>query len=93
VLRERTPIEDFELEGPVVELSRPDASLRGTAVVFGRVNGRPRQISVELWGADWTSADEALGGRLVFRCTGELTQRGKLFVLEHARNVTVDRGE
>ena len=92
-LRERTPLEDFDLEGPVVELSRPDASLRGMAVVFGRVNGRPRQVSVELSDADWKAADEALAGRLVFRCTGELTQRGKSFVLEHARNVTVDRGE
>jgi hypothetical protein len=49
VLRERTPIEDFELEGPVIRLDRPEASLQGTAVVFGRVDGQPRQISVELW--------------------------------------------
>ncbi len=81
MLRERTPIEDFELEGPVIHLSRPDAALQGTAVVFGRVNGQPRQISVELWNSDWNTASDALSGHRVFRCSGELTQRGKLFVL------------
>lgn len=91
VLRERTPIEDFELEGPVIRVDRPEASLQGTAVVFGRVNGQPRQINVELWDADWRKAVEALSGRLVFRCTGELSRRGKLFVLANARGVTVER--
>ena len=70
MLRERTPVEDFELEGPVIDLRRPDATLHGTAIVFGRVNGQPRQISVELWNSDWNTANEALSGHRIFRCSG-----------------------
>ena len=37
VLRERTPEEDFELEGLVIDVGRPSAPLRGSAVILGLV--------------------------------------------------------
>jgi hypothetical protein len=58
--------------------------------VFGRVNGQPRQIDVELWNRDWNIANDALAGHRIFRCSGELSRRGTAFVLTNARNVVVD---
>lgn len=47
VLRERTPVEDFEVEGTVVKVNRPGDELFGDAVVLGAVDGRTRQIHIK----------------------------------------------
>jgi hypothetical protein len=90
VLRERTPIEDFELVGPVIDVSRPDATLHGMAVVLGRVNDQPRQVTVEVWGEDWHTATDAMKNHQVLRCVGELSVRGTYCTLKSARNLSIE---
>jgi hypothetical protein len=89
-LRERSPVEDFDLVGPVVDLSRTLESLHGTATVLGSVDGQLRKVNVDLWGADWQLAHGALGKtpHVLLKCTGELLKNGNLFVLKNARNVS-----
>lgn len=90
ILRERGPVDDFELLGPVVDLSRPSAdSLYGVGVIVGSVQGQLRKVNVELWGRDWQAAHDALGKptQLLLRCTGELLKSGNLFTLKNARDV------
>lgn len=92
VLREQSPIDDFELEGPVIQLNQPANQPQdltsGTAVVFGRVHGQSRQVRVALDGPDWHKAVDALQKHRIFRCTGELSRSGKLYVLLHPRRVS-----
>ncbi len=48
VLRERTPVEDFEVERPIVKVNRPGGELFGDAVILGVVDGRTRQVHISL---------------------------------------------
>lgn len=90
LLRERTPVEDFELVGSVIDLSRPSEELHGVAIILGNVHGQLRKVSTELWGADWQIAHDAQEKtpRALLRCTGELHRSGNSFSLRHARDVT-----
>lgn len=90
LLRERSTIDDFDLEGPVIKLHQPPSHSQGTAVIFGLVNKKSRQVSVELSGDDWSLATRALREHHVFRCTGELTRTGKSYLLQNPRQVTID---
>lgn len=87
LLREKAPIDDFELEGYVIDLSRPDPEPAGVATVAATVGGTSRKVSVPLRGMDWRAASEALDQRLVFRCEGELYRDSKPFLLRNPRNV------
>lgn len=89
VLRERTPIEDFEVEGPVVKVNRPGDELSGDAVVLGAVDGRTRQIHISVGGEAWTTTMRAMAERTVLRCRGELVREGKRYFLRHARDLRV----
>jgi len=84
-LRERTPEEDFELEGLVIDVGRPGDTLHGSAVILGSVRGQSRKVRVEVWGDDWNTAYDAMGKRLLVRCRGELLREGKQFVLRNPR--------
>ncbi len=86
VLRERTPEEDFELEGLVIDVDRPSEDLGGRAVVLGAVRGQPRKVRVEVWGDDWRTAHDAMSQRVLVRCRGELIRDGKQYVLRNPRD-------
>lgn len=87
MLREKTPEPDFELSGPVIEVTRPESDLHGTAVVYGSIAGKPRRVRVEVWGDDWETAHNAMKNRGVLHCVGELVREGKSFSLKHGREL------
>jgi len=89
VLRERTPVEDFEIEGPVVKVDRPGDELFGTAVVLGSVDGRSRKIHLAVSGEDWNIANEAMAARSIRRCRGDLVREGKRFAIVGVRGLRV----
>ena len=90
LLREQEPEEDFQLVGPVIDLSRPTEDLWGTATVLASLAGEPRKIDVELAGDNWKLAHDALENRKrVLRCVGELEKRGKKYHLVSPRKVDV----
>jgi hypothetical protein len=90
-LRDRTPVEDFELTGVVVGLSRPEDALSGAAVIYGVVDDRPHRVAVELYDAAWKAAHKSMGEpgvrkRSIVRCEGTLLRSSHPFKLENARN-------
>jgi len=89
VLRERTPVEDFEVEGPVVKVNRPGDELFGDAVVLGAVDGRTRQIHLSVGGEAWTATMQAMAERTILRCRGELVREGKRYALRNVRDLRV----
>ncbi|HWO18019.1 MAG TPA: hypothetical protein VNO30_04565 [Kofleriaceae bacterium] len=89
VLRERTPVEDFEVEGPVVKVHRPGAALLGDAVVLGAVNGRPCQVHISVGGEEWTTTMQAMAERAILRCRGELVREGKRYLLRNVRDLRI----
>jgi hypothetical protein len=89
VLRERTPAEDFEVEGPVVKVNRPGDELLGDAVVLGAVDGRTRQVHISVGGEAWTTTMQAMADRTILRCRGELVREGKRYLLRNARDLRV----
>lgn len=87
-LREKSPVDSFEVAGIVVALDRPTAAFMGTTVVVAEVDRQPRRIRIELLGEEnWKTADDAMNKRLVFRCQGELMREGKHYVLRNARDL------
>jgi hypothetical protein len=89
-LREKSPIDSFEVAGIVVALDRPTDVFKGTAIVVADIDRQPRRIRIELFGeTDWKTADEAMNKRLVFRCQGELMREGKYYALRNARDLRI----
>ena len=89
VLRDREPVEDFELKGPVIQVTRPEETMHGKATMYGLVEGSQRKVVVELWGDDWRKATRAMEERehLRLHCVGKLERAGRSFVLNNPRDV------
>lgn len=58
-LRQRTPITEFELIGPVLRLERADGAATGMVTVIGMLDGRPIRIAAELDDPDYHNAVQA----------------------------------
>ncbi|TVR97728.1 MAG: hypothetical protein EA406_08365 [Rhodospirillales bacterium] len=87
--RERTPLEDFEVEGFVTRLNRGPAAKAGEVTVQASVDGPMRPITMELVPDDYTKAVKAHDDRLKVRCTGELAQEGRGLRLQNPRQFEV----
>lgn len=93
VLRAKAPVDDFELVGVVVTVHRPDAKVRGSAVVHAHIDGQYRKVKVDLAEEDWNLAEKALRKHLVFECVGELVRVGNQLRLENPRRVSLHEDE
>lgn len=89
VLRERTPVEDFELEGLVVKVDRPGDERFGAAVILTSIEGRNRQVHIGVSGDDWDETMQALKDRSILRCRGELVRQGKRYSLQNIRALRI----
>lgn len=90
VMRERAPVEDFELEGAVVKLDRPIGSVSGKVTIIGQVHGRPKRVTLELQDAEYHLAVEAHDNEYALRCYGTLQRQGRALVLQNPREVTLE---
>lgn len=93
-LRERSPVEGFEVLGIVIAIDRPTGdpyqasdAFAGVATVLADVDGRPRKVRIAVFGDDWTKAHDAMKKGLLLSCRGELTREGKFFVLKNPRDI------
>jgi len=91
-LRERSPVDDFEILGIVIDRPASDPyqasdSLAGVATVLTDVDGRPRKVRVARFGDDWSKAHDAMKHGLLLSCRGELTREGESFVLKSPRSI------
>lgn len=86
VFKEKSPREEFELEGVVIRLHREAESGPGNVVVMGAVEGKTRKVSVDLSEADFNTAIGAFEDRIPIRVLGELQRRGRGYHLDGPRH-------
>jgi len=86
-LRERAPRPDFELEGAVVRLARPEEAVQGTVTVRAPVEGQWRGIQLSLGDDDLAVEVRAFETRALFGAVGELVRERGGYVLSHPRDV------
>lgn len=60
-LREREPLPDFELRGPIVKLERGDGASTGKSTIVGLLDDRQRCVTVQLDDAQYQVAVHAHG--------------------------------
>ncbi|NNM60730.1 MAG: hypothetical protein HKM03_01015 [Steroidobacteraceae bacterium] len=85
LFRETGPVEDFELQGGVVGLSRPEGTAIGRVTVAGFIEGRARKVLLDLVEPDYTTAIRAHEEEAIVLCTGELVKEGRSFRLQNPR--------
>ena len=81
-MRERSPLEDFELTGPVVKLERTDGSAMGRVTLMGIIDDRQVRVALDLAGEHYQLAVDAHGNGHTLRTTGTLTREGRGLVLK-----------
>lgn len=89
LLKERSPCEDFELEGAVVKLEKEESSLRGWITVIGAVDAKPSRVMVELCEPFYQIAIRAHLQEMPFRCVGTLVRDGRGYMLRDPRDVAI----
>ena len=89
-LREREPLPDFELRGPIVKLERGDGASTGKATIVGLLEERQGRVTVELDDTQYHVAVRAHGSGHSVRVTGTLAREGRGFVLRNASALAID---
>ena len=90
LMRERAPVMDFELRGPVVKLERGEGNSTGKVAVMGLVEGRQARVGVEFPDSDYQRAVQAHGQGRTVRCSGTLKREGRGYVVHDAGELTVE---
>ncbi|MGL4550285.1 MAG: hypothetical protein ACRC33_03775 [Gemmataceae bacterium] len=89
-MREREPLPEFELWGPVVKLERGEGAEAGRATVMGLVEGRQVRVAVDLPEPLYGVAVEAHKAGQAVRTSGTLQKEGRGYVLKKPGALTVD---
>jgi hypothetical protein len=82
-LREREPLREFELRGPVVKLERPEGMAIGKATIVGLVDERQVRVAVCLDERQYQAAVRAHGQGQIVVTTGTLIKEGRGFALKN----------
>ena len=85
VFKEKSPQEEFELEGVVIKLMRTAKTGPGTITISGAVEDKVRRISAELDEKNYLVAVKAHANHDVIRVTGELVKSGGPWILKNPR--------
>jgi hypothetical protein len=87
--REKTPIEDFDVEGFVTGLARGPSAVNGDITVEGIVNDHIQRIIIRLGEDTYSNAVRAHNDRLKVKCTGDLVKEGRGYRLQSPRHFEV----
>jgi hypothetical protein len=90
VMRGRAPVYDFELDGAVVKLERPQGQLTGKVTIVGQVDGKPKRVVLALGDPDYHLAVQAHDQEKTLRCIGSLVREGRGHVLQNPRELAVE---
>jgi hypothetical protein len=90
LMRERAPLPEFELSGPVVRLDRPEGAPVGRATVVAIVDERHVRVVVELGDPHYHEAVRAHDDRKILRMSGTLLREGRGYVLRNPTDVVVE---
>ena len=89
-LRERAPLPDFELRGPVVKLERPEGAPSGKVTIVGLLDDRQIRVAVELDDAQYHAAVQAHDQGSTVQMVGILTKEGRGFAMRNPSDITVE---
>ncbi|HJT33107.1 MAG TPA: hypothetical protein VJ783_13780 [Pirellulales bacterium] len=89
-MRDRAPLLDFDLSGPIVKLERAEGAATGKVTVVGIVDDRHAKVSVELPDADYHAAVAAHGQGKTLRLSGTLAKEGRGYVLRNLSDMLVE---
>ena len=89
-MREREPILDFDLRGPVVKLERQEGAATGKVTVVGIVDDRQVRVTVELQDEGYHQALQAHDLGKTLRVSGTLIKEGRGFLLRGTRDLAVE---
>lgn len=92
-LRQRSPVEGFELVGPVIKLERTGVAGPGSVTVHGRVDDEMKRVKLELDDGSYGLAVEAHREGLDIACTGRLVREGRSFELKGPTNLVKNQEE
>jgi hypothetical protein len=85
LFRETSPVDDFELQGAVIGLHRPEGVAIGRITVAGFVEGQARKVLIDLAEPDYSKAIAAHDQQTIVVCTGELVKQGRSYRLQNPR--------
>ncbi len=81
-MREGSPLEEFELVGPVVKLERGEGAEAGKVTNIGLVDDRQARVVAELGEPAYRTAIEAHQSGHTVRMSGTLMREGHSYVLK-----------
>jgi len=85
LFRETSTIDDFELQGAVIALNRPEGAAIGRVTVAGFVESQARKVLIDLAEPDYSKAIVAHEQQAIVVCTGELMKQGRSYRLQNPR--------
>jgi hypothetical protein len=92
LFRKISPLDDFELQGAVIVLHRPEGAAIGRITVAGFVEGQARKVQIDLAEPDYKKAIAAHEQHAIVICTGELVKQGRSYRLQNPRQFSL-RGD
>jgi hypothetical protein len=90
IMKDRSPHEDYELEGAVVKLERSEGQQLGKVTVIGPVDGKPHRVTMELSEPQYALAIQAHQQQQPIHCVGTLVKSGRGHTLRDARDFTIE---
>jgi hypothetical protein len=89
-MRDREPLPEFELSGPVVKLERAEGAPTGRVTVYGLLEDRQVRVVVELEDPPYQQAVLAHGSGRTVRVTGTLAREGRGYVLKSPSHPVIE---
>lgn len=90
LMRERAPLPEFELVGPVVRLERADGAPTGRVTIVGIVDERQVRVSMETGDPDYQTAVQAHAQGKTVVTSGTLQREGRGYVLRNQTGIVVE---
>jgi hypothetical protein len=89
-MRDREPLPDFDLRGPVVKLERAEDAPTGKVTIIGLVDDRQARVTLELDQESYHCALNAHDEGKTLRVFGKLVKEGRGYHLKDARDLSID---
>jgi hypothetical protein len=89
ILREQAPQEDHQLMGRVIALRRAEQDYEGRIMMAGLVDGKWRNVRVDLTGRDYQTAVKAHYDKDYVQAVGDLVRHGRGYDLINVREFVV----
>jgi hypothetical protein len=90
LMRERAPLPDFELSGPVLRLERAEGAVTGKVTIVGIVDDRQVRVAVELTDPEYQTAVQAHAQGRTVALSGSLQREGRGYLLRKATGIVVE---